>query len=169
MNKISKDRALAALVRTFFKYFLTGIMEGKDIHDPKAVKQTLLEHYEHVAQVYNREAFYAIARMNYEAAEIENAIRQQPATDLMQLVRIACRTEPFYQTMVEEYKRHFLLLLEGRLATSEEAAQYTPCPEAVSSTSPLPSTSLTAWPKMPTAKPGKYAPQTASHEPYIIR
>lgn len=48
----------------------------------------------------------------------------------MQLVRIACRTEPFYQTMVEEYKRHFLLLLEGRLATSEEAAQYTPCPEA---------------------------------------
>ena len=130
MNKISKDRALAALVRTFFKYFLTGIMEGKDIHDPKAVKQTLLEYYEHVAQVYNREAFYAIARMNYGAAEIENALRQQPATDLMQLVRIACRTEPFYQTMVEEYKRHFLLLLEGRLATSEEAAQYTPCPEA---------------------------------------
>ena len=93
MNKISKDRALAALVRSFFKYFLTGIMEGKDIHDPKAVKQTLLEHYEHVAQVYNREAFYAIARMNYEAAEIENALRQQPTTDLMQLVRIACRTE----------------------------------------------------------------------------
>lgn len=169
MNKISKDRALAALVRTFFKYFLTGIMEGKDIHDPKAVKQTLLEHYEHVAQVYNREAFYAIARMNYEAAEIENALRQQPATDLMQLVRIACRTEPFYQTMVEEYKRHFLLLLEGRLATSEEAAQYTPAPKPVSSTSPLPSTSLTAWPGKPTPKPGKYAPQTASHEPYIIR
>ena len=32
--------------------------------------------------------------------------------------------------MVEEYKRHFLILLEGRLATSEEASQYTPCEEA---------------------------------------
>ena len=94
------------------------------------MKQTLLEHYEHVAQVYNREAFYAIARMNYEAAEIENALRQHPTNDLMQLVRIACRTEPFYQAMVEEYKRHFLILLEGRLATSEEANQYTPCAEA---------------------------------------
>ena len=130
MNKISKDRALAALVRTFFKYFLTGMMEGKDLNDAKAVKQTLLEYYEHVSRIYNQEAFYAIARMNYEAQEIEDALRRNPTNDLMQLVRIACRTEPFYQTMVEEYKRHFLLLLEGRLATSEEAAQYTPCPEA---------------------------------------
>ena len=99
MSKISKDRALAALVRTFFKYFLTGMMEGKDLNDAKAVKQTLLEYYEHVSRIYNQEAFYAIAR-------------------------------PFYQAMVEEYKRHFLILLEGRLATSEEANQYTPCAEA---------------------------------------
>lgn len=35
MNKISKDRALAALVRTFFKYFLTGIMEEKTSMTPK--------------------------------------------------------------------------------------------------------------------------------------
>ena len=48
----------------------------------------------------------------------------------MQLVRIACKTEPFYQAMVEEYKRHFLILLEGRLANAEEANQYTPCEEA---------------------------------------
>lgn len=130
MNKISKDRALAALVRTFFKYFLTGMMEGKDITDAKAVKQTLLNHYETISKVYNQEAFYAIARMNYEAEEIETALRQQPPSDLMQLVRLACRTESFYQAMVEEYKRHFLILLEGRLATVEEASQYTPCPEA---------------------------------------
>ena len=130
MSKISKDRALAALVRTFFKYFLTGMMEGKDLNDAKAVKQTLLEYYEHVSRIYNQEAFYAIARMNYEAHEIEAALRRNPTNDLMQLVRIACRTEPFYQAMVEEYKRHFLILLEGRLATSEEANQYTPCAEA---------------------------------------
>ena len=130
MNMISKDRVLGALVRTFFKYFLTGMMEGRDIADAKAVKQTLLEHYEHISSVYNQEAFYAIARMNYEADEIEAALRQNPTNDLMQLVRIACRTEPFYQAMVEEYKRHFLILLEGRLATSEEANQYTPCSEA---------------------------------------
>ena len=124
MSKISKDRALAALVRTFFKYFLTGMMEGKDLHDAKVVKQTLLEHYEHISRIYNQEAFYAIARMNYEADEIEAALRSNPTNDLMQLVRIACKTEPFYQAMVEEYKRHFLILLEGRLANA------TPCEEA---------------------------------------
>ena len=48
----------------------------------------------------------------------------------MQLVRIACRTEPFYNAMAEEYKRHFMFLLEGRLATTEEANRYTPCAEA---------------------------------------
>lgn len=130
MSKISKDRALGALVRTFFKYFLTGMMEGKDLHDAKDVKQTLLEHYEHISRIYNQEAFYAIARMNYEADEIEAALRSNPTNDLMQLVRIACKTEPFYHAMVEEYKRHFLILLEGRLATAEEASQYTPCEEA---------------------------------------
>ena len=91
---------------------------------------TLLEHYEHISRIYNQEAFYAIARMNYEADEIEAALRSNPTNDLMRLVRIACRTEPFYHAMVEEYKRHFLILLEGRLATSEEANQYTPCEEA---------------------------------------
>ena len=106
------------------------MMEGKDLNDAKAVKQTLLEYYEHVSRIYNQEAFYAIARMNYEAQEIEDALRRNPTNDLMQLVRIACKTEPFYQAMVEEYKRHFLILLEGRLATSEEASQYTPCEEA---------------------------------------
>ena len=130
MSKISKDRALAALVRTFFKYFLTGMMEGKDLHDAKVVKQTLLEHYEHISRIYNQEAFYAIARINYEADEIEAALRSNPTNNLMQLVRLACRTEPFYHAMVEEYKRHFLILLEGRLATSEEASEYTPCKEA---------------------------------------
>ena len=130
MNKISKDRVLAALVRTFFKYFLTGMMEGKDLNDTKAVKQRLLEYYEHISKIYNQEAFYAITRMNYEAEEIENALRKNPTNDLMQLVRIACRTEPFYNAMVEEYKRHFMFLLEGRLATTEEANRYTPCAEA---------------------------------------
>lgn len=130
MTKISKDRVLGALVRTFFKYFLTGVMEGRDISDAKAVKQALLDHYEQVSAVYNQEAFYAIARMNYEADEIEAVLRQNPVNDLMQLVRIACRTEPFYLAMVEEYKRHFMFLLEGRLATTEEASLYTPCPEA---------------------------------------
>ena len=51
MNKISKDRVLAALVRTFFKYFLTGMMEGKDLNDTKAVKQRLLEYYEHISKI----------------------------------------------------------------------------------------------------------------------
>ena len=130
MKKIRKDQVLAALVRTFFKYFLTGIMEGSDIADTRAVKQALLEYYEEVSRIYNQEAFYAIARMNYDSIGIETVLRNHPTTDAMQLVRIACGSEAFYHAMVEEYRRHFMFLLEGRLATPEEASQYTPCEEA---------------------------------------
>ena len=58
--------------------------------------------------------------------EIRDFVARTGTTDMMQLMRFACKTDSFYNTMVEEYKRNFLLLLEGRLATDEEhEEQYT--------------------------------------------
>ncbi|MBR7017453.1 MAG: hypothetical protein IKH99_01240 [Prevotella sp.] len=133
---IRKDYVLAMLVRLFFKYYVTGIVEKsakagmQDAFEPRNVKQLMLEHYEEIGKRYNEEVFYAIVRMNYEEATMEQEIRdfvsQQGTTDMMQLMRFACKTDSFYNTMVEEYKRNFFLLLEGRLATDEEhEEQYT--------------------------------------------
>ncbi len=136
MKMIRKDYVLAMLVRLFFKYYVTGIVEKsakagmQDAFEPRNVKQLMLEHYEEIGKRYNEEVFYAIVRMNYEEATMEQEIRdfvsQQGTTDMMQLMRFACKTDSFYNTMVEEYKRNFFLLLEGRLATDEEhEEQYT--------------------------------------------
>ena len=133
---IRKDYVLGMLVRLFFKYYVTGIVEKsakagmQDAFEPRNVKQLMLEHYEEIGKRYNEEVFYAIVRMNYEEATMEQEIRdfvsQQGTTDMMQLMRFACKTDSFYNTMVEEYKRNFFLLLEGRLATDEEhEEQYT--------------------------------------------
>lgn len=133
---IRKDYVLAMLVRLFFKYYVTGIVEKsakagmQDAFEPRNVKQLMLEHYEEIGKRYNEEVFYAIVRMNYEESTMEQEIRdfvsQRGTTDMMQLMRFACKTDSFYNTMVEEYKRNFFLLLEGRLATDEEhEEQYT--------------------------------------------
>ena len=131
---IRKDYVLAMLVRLFFKYYVTGIVEKsakagmQDAFEPRNVKQLMLEHYEEIGKRYNEEVFYAIVRMNYEEATMEQEIRdfvsQQGTTDMMQLMRFACKTDSFYNTMVEEYKRNFFLLLEGRLATDEEHEEH---------------------------------------------
>ena len=131
MKQIRKDYVLAMLVRTFFKFFTTAVAEraAQDgLADPlsaRNIKQMMLNHYEQISKVYNQEAFYCLSRMNYEAETVEQHLRNftlrngSKPTD-MDLIRFACRTEEFFQTMVESYKRHFMLLLEGRLATDEE-------------------------------------------------
>lgn len=139
MEEVSKDRVMAAVVSTFFKYFTAGVLESQSTGDPleryepRNVKQTMLEHYEKISSVFNSEAFYAIFRMNYDEAEIEAVLRKAvtPTTSAMELVRIACRTEELYQTMVSEYKRNFEQLLCGHIATREENEKnFTRCPSA---------------------------------------
>ncbi|MCI6161012.1 MAG: hypothetical protein PUH24_08185 [Prevotellaceae bacterium] len=155
--KIKKDKALAEIVRVFFHAFTKGIVEGNhensimtdiytnhpDQYSPRNIKLQMLQHFEQISQVFNQEAFYAISRMNYDAETMEQEIntqildlrkelqKQKEDVSYMHLVRIACRTDAFYNMMVEEYKRHFMLLLEGRLATAKENEQsYTQCAEA---------------------------------------
>lgn len=138
MKQISKDIVLAAVVRSFFKYFVTGIIEsqhGTDIQngfEPINVKKTMLNHYEHISRYFNREAFFALMRLNFATEEMEQQLREfmKPGTSDMELVRFACRTDDFYQAMVNEYKRNFELLLCGRLEQEDEHdANYTRLPE----------------------------------------
>ena len=133
-----KDIAIAALVRAFFKYYVTGVLETQtdtDIQEhfePKNIKRVMLKHYEQISKHFNNEAFYSLARMNYKADEIESLLRQfaTPATTEMELVRFACRTEEIYNVMVEEYRRNFTNLLAGRIETQDEhVISYTRSPD----------------------------------------
>ena len=125
---IEKDIVTAAIVRAFFKYYVTGVIEAQndcnmqECFEPKNIKRVMLDHYEQISELFNQEAFYAIAKMNYEAGEIEEILRRTvtPATTSADLVRMACRTEEIYNVMVEEYKRNFINLLEGRIETQDE-------------------------------------------------
>lgn len=135
-SQINKDKVLADIVWTFFKYFVTGIVTsqpGIDINnglEPKNVKRIMLKHYENISHFFNREVFFAIFRMNFRQDEMEQQLRSfmKDKTTDMELVRFACRTEQFYQMMIEEYKRNFELLLLGRFETSEEHEKnYTRC------------------------------------------
>ena len=135
---IGKDIVIAATVRAFFKYFVTGLLEAQtdvDIQErfePKNIKRTMLNHYERISKLFNQEAFYAISRMNYEADEIEPLLKNfvTEATTDMDLVRFACRTDELFNVMVAEYKRNFLNLLAGRIETEDEHIKsYTRRPE----------------------------------------
>ena len=128
METIGKDKVLAAVVRTFFKYFTLGVIEGKSggatdmsLYEPKNVKQVMTEHIEEVARVFNQEAFYAISRLNYVEEELEKElmafVKAGNDTTPMGMMRFACRTAACYEAMVSEYKRNFESLLCGSFAS----------------------------------------------------
>lgn len=136
METVNKDRVLAMIIKTFFRYFTLGVIEAKheganiDRLEPADIKRIMLEHYGDISKVFNQEVFFSIARMNFSAETMEQEIRSSvsPATTAMDLVRIACRTDDFYNTMVSEYKRNFELLMYGHLATADEHEKnYTRC------------------------------------------
>ena len=136
MEKIEKDKVLSAVVRTFFKYFTLGIIEGSaedatdmSVYEPKSVKQFVVKHFEKYSQTFNEEAFYAISRMNYLEEEVEEELQRfvsvNGSPSAMDLMRFACRTDEFYSTVVSEYKRNMELLLCGIFsATPEQASRY---------------------------------------------
>lgn len=138
-DRIEKDKVLAAVVRTFFKYFTLGIIEAyadapndMSVYEPKSVKQFVVKHFEKYSQTFNEEAFYAFSRMNYLEEDVEEELQKfissDSQTSIMDLMRFACRTDEFYSTMVSEYKRNMELLLCGVFsATPEQASMYTRC------------------------------------------
>ncbi len=127
MKRINNHIVIASIVRAFFKYFVTGIIESKVRQGsssgpaPKAIKLVMLDHYGNGSKVFNKEAFFAFFKMNYEREEMEHCLRTfvtESTTD-MELMRFACRTDEFYNVMVSEYKRNFENLLCGRIDPPE--------------------------------------------------
>lgn len=132
-SQISKRLVLAAVVRAFFKYFVTGVVEAQkggaddpqNRFEPANVKRVMLNHYEQVSHFFNKEAFFAIARINFGQDEIEPALRSfmREGTTDMQLVRFACRTDDFYQAMIDEYKLNFERILCGHISAQNAPTQ----------------------------------------------
>lgn len=132
MDNIEKEKVLAAVVRSFFKYFTLGIIEGNaaeatdmSVYEPKNVKLVMSRHIEDVSRFFNQEAFYAISRMNYIEDELEKELTDFVGTGNsatpMKLMQFACRTDRFYEAMVRHYKRNFEALLCGSFATIKES------------------------------------------------
>lgn len=128
IESVGRDRVMALIVQTFFKYFVTGLVEsGSDMpvaerFEPRNIKQMMISYYEQVSRFFNREAFYAIMKMNFSTDEMERELRSfmTDGTTDMDLVRFACRTDALYDVMVCEYKRHFEQLLCGRIESQGE-------------------------------------------------
>lgn len=124
---IDKHKLLAALVRSFFDAFSSGIIDNSEMsaterRQPKNVKQLMLDHYEHIAPVFFDTMFFPLAAMNFKYEDIERVVResQQRGDDMMALVRTACASDLLYESMVAEYKRnspHFLVDVALQLPT----------------------------------------------------
>lgn len=119
--KVSKCKTLAALVRSFFDAFSSGIIDSGDgeaaeRRQPKNVKQAMLEHYEQIAPVFLDTIFFPLAAMNFSYDDIERVVReaQRDGGDMMALVRTACASDTLYEAMAAEYCRNFSALLGGR-------------------------------------------------------
>lgn len=117
------------IVGAFFKRFLLDII-SKDLRtltlddlEPRQVKMTVATHIEEVAPRFNEEMFYAMMRANYSAEEAEKMLRafvadyvrehdgKQPG--YMELLPFACRSQENYDALIEAYRHHFMLLMDG--------------------------------------------------------
>lgn len=126
-SEIDKYKVLAALVRSFFDAFSSGVIEtqredAQSKITPQTVKQLMLEYYEHIAPAFFDTMFFPLAAMNYQYDEIATLASeaQQRGDDMMSLVKTACADDALYNAMVDEYKRNFSMLLAGRHLTNAE-------------------------------------------------
>lgn len=130
---IAKNRVMAALVRAYFEAFSNGVMDGKGLSPEEkqkasCVKQTMLEYYESVAQVFHEVMLYPIASLNYSFEELEKVLSSTDGNTMQaqQLMAIICKTPELYEAMVEEYKRNFMKLLQGgKYTVAEHLKMYT--------------------------------------------
>lgn len=130
MEDISKYKALAAMVRGFFNAYSSGIIDchvadAYEKRKPQTVKKIMLERYEQIGGAFHDVMFYPIAHLNYSEDEITQKVQQNfhEGMTMMELVEIACRTEELHRAMINEYKRNFEFLLQGRMPNSNEHDQ----------------------------------------------
>ena len=88
MTKEILNTDISEEVKTFFHHFALNILteKGVNINDKRAVKETMVEFYETI----------------YPAFSKTNVFER-------------CFEKPQHEEMVEEYKKNFCLLLEGKL------------------------------------------------------
>jgi len=121
---INTGNALSTFIRAFFEAFTTGVLDAKGdiglITNAKVVKADMLNYYQLINQYFCRELYAAIARLNYNNDnEIEQALMRNhcaAAHDVVRMLQVVCRYDDVYQLLVNEYKRNFQYLLEGRIA-----------------------------------------------------
>lgn len=123
-------RIIPAIVRGFFTAYVEGIVEGSipesngpQSVEPKKMKQMMLEHYESTAQHLYESIFDAIAIVCYkDHTKLEERLRSADPNTLnaMTLMQHACRTEPAFQLMADEYRRNFYAILSGHIMSLEE-------------------------------------------------
>lgn len=123
------------IVGAFFKRFLLEII-SKDLKsltlddlEPRQVKMTVATHIEEVAPRFNEEMFYTMMRANYSVEEAEPQLRafvaeyaaghdgKQPG--YMELLPFACRTPQVYDDLINAYRHHFMLLMDGKVSDGE--------------------------------------------------
>lgn len=124
---IRKDKVLAAMVRSFFEAFSSGIIDctattPQERQSPQVIKRLMLNHYEHIAPAFLNTLFYPLAAMNFDYATMERMVQeaQRRGDDMMSLVHEACASDALYEVMTTEYKRNFSNLLAGRYASAAE-------------------------------------------------
>lgn len=135
--KVNKYKVLAALVRSFFDAFSSGVVDSgssdaAESRKPKHFKEAMLNHYGDIAPVFFDTMFFPLAAMNFSYADIERVVReaQGRGDDMMALVKTACASDALYEAMAAEYRRNFTSLLGGCCTgIADHLAAYTRPPQ----------------------------------------
>ncbi|MBQ8047152.1 MAG: hypothetical protein IJ196_04410 [Prevotella sp.] len=109
------------LVAEFFRSHALRILAQShaDVNSPSAVKQAMLEHYEHIFTAFADEMPYAFMHITYpNAAEAEAELKRtfagkQPSP--VDLLQFSCRDAHAHSHMIAAYRHCFATLLEGYL------------------------------------------------------
>lgn len=125
-EKINKNKVLATMVRGFFNGYSAGIIDCQitDAYEkrkPQVVKKVMLEHYEQISVAFHDVLFYPVAHVNYSEEEITRRVQEnfKEGMTMIDLVKMACKTDEMHQAMIAEYKRNFEWLLQGSMPSVE--------------------------------------------------
>lgn len=109
--KTDKHKLQAALVRSFFDAFSSGVIDCgqgsvQERRQPQNVKRAMLDYYEQIAPAFFETVFFPLAVIHSGYEEMERM-------DMRSMLLAACGSETCYEALVAEYKRNFSALLEG--------------------------------------------------------
>lgn len=108
-------------VETFFRNFALQHLQaaGIDSTNTKAVKETLLNQYEHIFATFAENVSPLLAAgLRAGTPEVETAESLQNTLNQlahMERLQWACGNSTHFNTMVAKYKQCFSMLLEGRI------------------------------------------------------